>query len=115
MNKRYNGYIEYSKIDPKDLRECTCGSFICSCQEPRSDSSEQGTAPQVGQVIFAAGEYRETVILEIGEVQLVLCMDGAEFKLYRLVAPLTNIHNMAYYTSAEALAAYQQAAACRAK
>lgn len=68
----------------------------------------------IGQVIFQVGVYRETVILEQGNVQLVLCTGDTTtntldvFKLYRIDAPYTEVHGLARYTSEEAIASFQQ-------
>ena len=63
----------------------------------------------IGETVFTRKEYLETVILEEGSVQLILCTDNQDFRLYRLCTHGTSLDGTAYYQSCSAIAAYQSA------
>jgi hypothetical protein len=61
----------------------------------------------IGETVYTRDHYLETVILEEESVQLIMCTDTHEFKLYRLCTHGTRLDGTAYYNSVDAAVAFQ--------
>lgn len=73
--------------------------------------AEQKGKPMFGRVIYEQGTYQELLLADEENARLVLCVEGASIKLYRIEWTEADGYtfNSAQYTTLDAIAAFREA------